>query len=61
MICKPNGGILNKTIIEALEEISFAKDIGVIGNHDGSFTKGSAMDSDWVLFFAKIFLWEGHF
>ena len=40
MVCKPNGGIFDDSIIEAFEEISFAKDVGVIGNHYGCFAKG---------------------
>ena len=39
VICKPDGGVLSKSIIESLEEISLAKDVGVIGNHYGCFTE----------------------
>ena len=47
MICKLYSGIFSEAIVETFKEVSFAKDIGVIGNHDSSFAKESAMASDW--------------
>jgi len=38
-VCKPNGGVFRKPIVKAIEEVSCAEDIGIIGNHYGSFTK----------------------
>ena len=61
MVREPDGRILSKTVIETFEEISFAKDTGIIGNHNSCFAEGSAMASDWVLFFVKFFRCEGHF
>ena len=61
MVCKPNGGIFDESIIEAFEEISFAKDIGVIGNHNSYFAKESATASDWIFLFIKFFRWERQF
>ena len=55
MICKPDSGIFGEAIIEAFEEVNFAKDIGVIGNHDSSFAERSATTSNWVFLFTKVF------
>ena len=55
MVCKPDGGILGKSIIEAFEEIIFAKNIGVVVDHNSCFAEGGAMASDWVFFFVKFF------
>ena len=55
MVREPDGRILSKTIIETFEEISFAKDTRIIGNHNSCFAEGSATASDWVFFFIKFF------
>ena len=60
MVCKPDSGIFSKSVIEAFEEVGFAKDIGVIGNHDGCFAEGGTSASDWI-FFVEFFGWERHF
>ena len=39
LICKPNSGSFRETIVETLEEVSNAKDLGFIGNHDGCFAE----------------------
>ena len=39
MVRKPDGGILSKTIIKTFEEISFAENIGVVGNHNSYFAE----------------------
>ena len=57
MVREPDGGVLSKTIIETFEEISFAKDVGIIDNHNSCFAEGSATASDWVFLFVKFFRW----
>ena len=39
LICKPDGGGFREAIIEAFEEISNAKGLRVIGNHNGCFAE----------------------
>ena len=55
MICKLDGRVFGEAIVETFEEISFAKDIGIIGNHNSCFTEGSATMSDWIFLFIKFF------
>jgi len=55
MICKPDSGIFGEAIVEAFEEVSFAKNIGVIGNHNSCFAEGSTSASDWVFFLVEFF------
>ena len=38
-ICKPDGGDFRIAIIKALEKVSYAEDLGVIGNHYSSFAE----------------------
>jgi len=46
MICKLDGRVFGEAIVEVFEEISFAEDIGVIGNHNSCFAEGSATASE---------------
>ena len=57
MICKLDGGSFRKTIVEALEKVSYAKGLRIIGNHDNCFTKWCASASDGFFFFREVFWW----
>ena len=55
MVCEPDGRIFGESIVEAYEEISFTKDIGVIDNHYCCFTEGTASAGDWILSIIEFF------
>ena len=60
MVCELDSRIFGESIVEASEEISFTKDIGIIGDHYCYFTKGTASAGDWILSIIEFFLWERH-